>query len=102
MMWGKHEPGNLDRSHSTCVSKDEVEDQLFGNGDCSIEQSMENRVAERSTMNPKIESDEKVVLLHSSALFEKLIGTCKLRNGVLILTKWGPSATKIRTQNRIE
>ena len=35
-------------------------------------QSMETRVAERSTMNPKIESDEKVVPLHSSALFEKL------------------------------
>ena len=63
MMWGKHEPENLDQSHSTCVSKDEVEDQLFGKGDCSIEQSMENRVAERSTMNPKIESDEKVVPL---------------------------------------
>ena len=38
-----------------CVSKDGAEDELFGNGDCSIEQSLENRVAERSTMNPKIE-----------------------------------------------
>ena len=45
------------------IGRAEVEDQLFGNGDCSIEQSMENRVAERSTMNPKIESDEKVVPL---------------------------------------
>ena len=44
-----------DQSHCTCVSKDGAEDELFGNGDCSIEQSLENRVAERSTMNPKIE-----------------------------------------------
>ena len=45
------------KSHSTCVcvSKDGAEDELFGNGDCSIEQSLENRVAERSTMNSKIE-----------------------------------------------
>ena len=54
------------QSHRTCVSKDGIEDELFGNGDCSIEQSLENQVAERSTMNPKIEPNENVLAIHSA------------------------------------
>ena len=48
------------------MSKDGIEDELFENGDCSIEQSLENQVAERSTMNPKIEPNEKVLAIHSA------------------------------------
>ena len=48
------------------MSKDGIGDELFGNGDCSIEQSLENQVVERSTMNTEIELNEKVVAIHSA------------------------------------